>query len=92
MRRTVWRVDRGLVWAFGKTLPAVNWAFFVTGLAGGIGTAAGLLPPFSGSWWARITTVLLWALFAREGYEPLAEDGEQKSEPLLIPSAPAPTL
>jgi hypothetical protein len=60
--------------AFGVALPFLNWAFLLCGLAGIVGTASGILPPFSHSWWAKITTCLLWALFAREGYEPLAED------------------
>ena len=67
------RILRPVTWAFGRALPVVNWSFFVVGIIGAIGTADGLLPPFSGSWWARITTVLLWLLFAREGYEPIAE-------------------
>jgi len=70
------RLTRPALRAFGTALPIVNWAFLVAGVAGAIGTAAGLLPPFNGSWWARITTVLLWLLFAREGYEPLAEEGD----------------
>lgn len=67
---------RLVVRAFGFALPVVNWLFFLVGLAGAIGTTAGLLPPFTNSWWARITTVLLWLLFAREGYEPIAEEGD----------------
>jgi hypothetical protein len=59
--------------AFEKTLPVVNWLFLIVGLVGAIGTAAGILPPFSHSLWARMTTILLWLLFAREGYEPIAE-------------------
>ena len=73
------RVDRALVWSFGKTLPVTNWLLFLAGLIGAVGTAAGLLPPFSGSWWARVTTILLWLLLAREGYEPIAENAEEKT-------------
>ena len=72
--RRILRAHRLAVDAFGRALPVVNWAFFAFGLAGALGTAAGLLPPYSHSWWAKITTVLLWLLFAREGYEPLAEE------------------
>jgi hypothetical protein len=74
------RADRAVLRAFGWTLPVANWCFFLAGLAGAIGTAAGLLPPFSGSWWAKVTTVLLWLLLAREGYEPLAEAAQEASE------------
>lgn len=74
MRRLL-RAHRLAVDGFGRALPVVNWAFFAFGLTGALGTAVGLLPPYTHSWWARITTVLLWLLFAREGYEPLAEEG-----------------
>ena len=72
-RRRRLRPAGALIWAFGKALPAVNWAFFLAGIAGAAGTAAGLLPPYNHSWWAKTTTILLWLLFSREGYEPLAE-------------------
>lgn len=65
-----------VLWAFGRALPGLNWLFLLVGVSGAIGTAAGLLPPYSNSWWAKMTTILLWLLFAREGYEPLAEEGE----------------
>ena len=70
---TVPLVRRRLLDAFGRALPVVNWAFFGVGLIGAVGTLVGALPPYSNSWWARLTTVLLWLLFAREGYESLAE-------------------
>ena len=69
------RAHRIAIDAFGRALPVVNWAFFVFGVVGAAGTAVGWLPPYTHSWWAKVTTVLLWLLFAREGYEPLAEDG-----------------
>lgn len=75
MRRTAGKL---LLRALGAAFPYINWAFLLVGLAGAVGTAAGVFPPFTHSWWARITTVLLWLLFAREGYEPLAEDGEEE--------------
>lgn len=59
--------------AFAAALPATNWLFFAVGLCGAAGTVAGLLPPFSNSWWAKVTSTLLWLLLAREGYEPIAE-------------------
>lgn len=68
------RAHRLVLWAFAKSLPMLNWAFLSIGLSGAIGTAAGLLPPYSDSWWAKITTILLWLLFAREGYDPLSEE------------------
>lgn len=74
--RRVLRAHRLIVWAFGQALPVLNWAFLLVGIIGAIGTAAGLLPPYQDSWWAKITTILLWLLFAREGYESLAEKGE----------------
>jgi len=72
MRRLL-HAHRLAVRAFALALPVLNWAFFLVGLAGAIGTAAGQLPPFSHSWWAKITTVLLWLLFAREGYDSLTD-------------------
>lgn len=71
--RKILRAHWILVDAFGKAMPILNWSFLLFGLAGAIGTASGLLPPFTGTWWARITTTLLWLLFAKEGYDPLAE-------------------
>jgi hypothetical protein len=62
-----------VLWAFGKVMPALCWMFLVVGLAGAVGTAAGWLPPIDQSWWAKVTTILLWLLFAKEGYDPLAE-------------------
>jgi hypothetical protein len=79
LRRLV-RLDRGLVKAFAWTLPVMNWLFFVVGLVGAVGTGIGLLPPFSNSLWAKATTILLWLLFAREGYEPIAERAEERTE------------
>lgn len=70
----VLHAHRAILWAFAKALPVLNWLFLIVGLAGAIGTITGLLPPFSDSWWAKITSVLLWLLFAREGYESLADD------------------
>lgn len=75
MRRAL-RAHRAILWAFGKALPVLDWAFLLVGLAGAIGTAVGWLPPYSDSWWAKITTVLLWLLFAREGYDSLAQDDQ----------------
>lgn len=73
MRRLL-HAHRLVVRGFGLALPFLNWSFLLCGLAGAVGTAAGLLPPFSHNWWAKVTSILLWLLFAREGYEPLAED------------------
>lgn len=70
-----------VVWVFGRALPVVNWCFLLFGVVGAVGTAAGLLPPFNHSWWAKTTTILLWLLFAREGYEPIAEQREPPDEP-----------
>jgi hypothetical protein len=72
------RPDRLLLAAFGWARPFVSWAFLLTGIAGAVGTGAGWLPPFSGSWWARITTLLLWLVLADQGYDQLAEKGEQE--------------
>ena len=45
--------------------------------AGAAGTVAGVLPSFNNSLWAKVTTVLLWLLFAREGYDSLIQEDEQ---------------
>lgn len=68
---------RGALWLFGKALNVLSWAFFATGVAGAIGTGAGWLPPFNGAWWAKITTILLWLLFACEGYDRLSDAGDE---------------
>jgi hypothetical protein len=62
----------------GKGLPFINWCFLIIGLIGAVSTAIGLLSAYNGSLWARITTVLLWLLLAREGYEPLAEEKAER--------------
>lgn len=61
---------------FGRAMPVVNWAFFIVGIVGAVATLVGMIPSISTAWWAKLTTVLLWLLFAREGYEPLAEAGD----------------
>jgi hypothetical protein len=71
------RADRALLAAFGYARPFVSWAFLLTGLAGTVGTFAGQLPPISGSWWARITTGVLWLVLADQGYEQLADQGDE---------------
>lgn len=58
---------------FDRAMPLLCWTFLLTGLAGATGTAAGWLPPLNHNWWAKLTTILLWLLFAKEGYDPLAE-------------------
>lgn len=73
------RAEKLLLDAFGKAMPVVNWAFFIVGVAGAAGTVAGVLPPFSDSLWAKLTSVLLWLLFAREGYDSLVEQDEVES-------------
>lgn len=65
--------------AFARTMPFLNWAFFIVGIIGAIATAASLIPSINQSLWAKVTTVLLWLLFAREGYDPLAEKGDEDS-------------
>lgn len=65
--------------AFGRALPLFNWAFFIVGIAGAAATAIGLLETFSTALWAKVTTILLWLLFAREGYEGLAEQDDDES-------------
>lgn len=76
-----WRPDRLLLIGLGYARPFVNWAFLVLGLIGTVGTAAGLLPPFGGSsLWARITNTLVWAIVAMQGYDALAEQGEEEIE------------
>jgi hypothetical protein len=67
------RAEDATLRAFELALPVVNWLFFVVGLAGAVATIAGLIPPFTGSLWAKITSTLLWLLLAREGFEPIAE-------------------
>lgn len=74
--RQVRRAETLLLDAFGRAMPVVNWAFFVVGIAGAAGTVAGVLPPFSDSLWAKLTSVLLWLLFAREGYDSLVKGEE----------------
>lgn len=73
------RPDRLLLAGFGYARPFVNWAFLLLGLIGSVGTALGMLPPFGGgSLWARITNILVWALVAAQGYDALAEKGEEE--------------
>lgn len=67
------RVDRAVIRWFGRSLLLIHWAFFLAGVAGAIGTGIGVLPPFNGSWWAKLTSILLWLVLAEQGYTPLAE-------------------
>ena len=67
------RAEQLVLACFAKALPLLNWCFFLIGIAGAVGTATGWLPPFTGSLWAKITSILLWLLLAREGYDSLAQ-------------------
>lgn len=78
--RAARHLPRLLLLGLGYARIPVNWAFLIAGLAGFVGTCAGLLPPFSGSWWARVTTALLWLVLAYQGYDALAEKGEKNEE------------
>lgn len=80
MRAMLRRVEDDVIRAFGKALPYFNWAFFIVGVLGAGATAVGLLSTFSTALWAKITTILLWLLFAREGYEGLVEQQEDEDE------------
>lgn len=70
------RLERVVLAAFGRALPAVNWACLIAGVAGAFATACQLIPGFGHAWWGKLTSILLWLLMAREGYEPLAAVGE----------------
>lgn len=87
MARHSSRPDRLLLLGLGYARPFINWAFLLVGLAGAVGTAAGWLPPFSGSWWAKVTSVLLWLVLAMQGYDALSEVGEEVIEEEESPSS-----
>lgn len=74
------RVERAVLGVFARGLPLLNWAFFLVGIAGAVGTIAQWLPPFNDSLWARITSTLLWLLLAREGYDSLATSDRAEEE------------
>jgi hypothetical protein len=74
------QIERKALAMFSRAMPIVSWAFFIVGVLGAVGTAAGILPPYSSSLWAKLTTILLWLLFAREGYDALVEDEEDEHD------------